>query len=99
MIMFYRRANVANGKMVDALGFAKQIAAYVTQVTSKEVQVAVPFGGNPNRVGWAAKFSDLGEFERLMGGLMADGTYQRHVAEGAANFIPGTVEDDIWNFL
>ena len=97
MIAFYRSASIAPGKIRESMMFAQEIAAYIKERTGTEVTVAVPVGGNPNRVGWAAQYDNLAGLEAMMGTLMADEKYLELVATGSTNFIAGSVHDDIWS--
>jgi hypothetical protein len=99
MIAFYRSAVIAPGKWANAMAFAKEVSAYIKDATGVEVSVAVPVGGNPMRVGWAARYDNLGAMEATMGKLMADPKYVELSARGAENFIPGSVHDEIWRAI
>jgi hypothetical protein len=59
MVTLYRTVSIASGKTVSALAFARKIAGYVTQKIGVEVHVAVPVGGNPNRIGFSARYENL----------------------------------------
>jgi hypothetical protein len=96
MIAFYRTASIAPGRTRESMVFAHEIAAYIQDLTGTEVTVAVPVGGNPNRVGWATQYENLAGLEEMMGKLMADEKYLELVANGSVNFNAGSVHDDIW---
>jgi hypothetical protein len=99
MIAFYRTASIAPGKIGSALAFAKEIAAFIKAKEGLEVAVALPVGGNPNRIGWSTRYENLGDMEARMGRLQADPKYAEMVAKGADNFIAGSVHDEIWRSL
>jgi hypothetical protein len=99
MIAFYRNATIASGKVGSAIAFAKQIAAYVKDKHGIELSIAMPVAGNPNRIGWAARYDNLGAFETKMNALVTDPGYMEMVAKGSENFIAGTVHDEIWRTL
>jgi len=96
MITLYRSASIAPGKTASTFAFAKEIATYIKDKTGVEVSTAIPVGGNPNRIGWAARYDNLGALEAMQMKLMADPKYMELVAKGAENFIAGTVHDEIW---
>lgn len=96
MITMYRSASIASGKVASSLAFAKSISAYIKDVARVDVQVMMPIGGNPNRVGWVASYESLAAYESMMAKLMADPKYMELVSKGADNFIPGTVHDELW---
>lgn len=96
MIVFVRTASVARGKLGDAVAAAKEISAYVEKQFGVSVEVMMPVGGNPNRIGWSAEYKNLGEAEELFDKMMADTNYGALVAKNAACFIEGSIEDRIW---
>lgn len=99
MIGFYRSAVVAQGRMREALAFAKEIAAYIEKKTGTTVGVGVPIGGAPNRIGWSAQYDDLASFEKTMGTLMADPEYMEMVADNGDHFLAGSIHDELWSTI
>lgn len=99
MIGLYRTAAIASGKNASAMAFAAQIASYIKEKTSVEVRVAIPIGGNPNRVAWSVLYENLGAMEKHMGALLGDSKYIEMIAKGSDNFIAGSVHDEIWRAL
>jgi len=99
MVTLHRIASIAPGKTISALAFARDIAAYVSQKTGVTVHVGVPIGGNPNRIGFYARYENLGALEAAQLKLAADPHYMEMVARGADNWIAGSVHDDIWRTL
>jgi len=99
MIAFYRNASITTGKIGSAVAFAKQIAKYLKDKHGVELSIAMPVGGNPNRIGWAARYESLADYEAKMNAINADPGYMELVAKGGENFIPGTVHDEIWRTL
>jgi hypothetical protein len=99
MIAFYRNAAIAPGKVGSAIAFAMQIVAYVKDKHGVELSIAMPLAGNPNRVGWAARYENLAAFEAKMTVINGDPHYRELVAKGSENFIAGSVHDEIWRSL
>lgn len=99
MIAFYRNAAIAPGKMGPAIAFAQQIVAYVKDKYGVELSIAMPIGGNPNRIGWAARYESLGEFEAKTGALRTDARYMELITKGSENFIAGSLHDELWRTL
>lgn len=99
MIAFYRQASIAPGKTGSAIAFAHEIAAYTKDKHGVELAIAMPYGGNPNRIGWSARYENLAEFETKMTRLTTDPKYMEMVAAGTGNFIAGSVRDEIWRTL
>ena len=96
MIRFVRTASIAPGKLGDALAFAKQIAEFVGKNFGVQLEIMMPVGGNPNRVAWRAEYASLATMEEMQMKMLADPKYLEMVSKGAANFIPGSVNDVIW---
>ena len=99
MITLYRSASIAPGKNASTYAFAHEMAAYVKDKTGSTVKVAVPVGGNPNRIVWSLQYDNLGALETQQTKLMADTKYMDMVAKGSDNFIPGSVHDEIWRAI
>ena len=99
MIAFYRSACIAPGKGGSAMTFARETAAYIKDKHGVDVQVGIPVGGNPNRVGWSVRYESLAALEVSQTKMLADQKYMDMVARGADNFIGGSVHDEIWRIL
>jgi len=96
MIRFVRTASIAPGKAGDAMVFAKQVSEYLDKQHGLKLEVMVPVGGNPFRIGWRAEYPSLAAMEQMDGKLMADPKYLELVARGGQYFNPGSVNDAIW---
>jgi len=99
MITFYRTVAIAPGKLNGGLAFAREIVAYVKNKTGKDVKIAMPIGGNPNRIGWTAQYENLAAYEEVMTKLFNDSKYQEIIAKAAENWVPGSVKDELWRNL
>jgi hypothetical protein len=99
MISFYRSAGIAPGKNSSALLFAREVVAYVKEKVGIEVQIAVPVGGNPNRIGFAVRYENLAALEAAQVKLTSDPKYMELTAKGAENFVAGSFHDEIWRVL
>jgi len=95
MIRTRRTAAVA-GLLPDALAFAKKIADYIEANHKVKITVAVPVAGKLARVAWIAEHRDLAEYEARMNALATDTKYLDLVRSGISNWVPGSVEDEIW---
>jgi hypothetical protein len=51
MIYFHRSASIAPGKALAAMSFAREIAGYIKGTTGLDVEIGMPIGGNPNKIG------------------------------------------------
>jgi ketopantoate hydroxymethyltransferase len=99
MITLHRSASFLPGKLTNAVAFAKEVAAHAKTVTGAEVSVAMPIGGNPMRIGWAARYENLGAYEAAMGKLMADAKYLEMVGKAGEIFMAGSTHDEIWRTI
>lgn len=96
MISFHRTASIAQGKVASAHAFAHKISAFIKKQTGVELRISIPVGGNPNRIRWSSDYENLAALEAQQGKLFADPKYMDMVAKGAENFIPGSINDEIW---
>jgi len=99
MIVTNRTVSIAPGKNVAAIGFAKQIAAYIKASTGTDVEVLTPIGGDPFRITWMSHYPDLAEFEVRWAKVSTDQKYIQLVASGLDNFVPGSIFDTIWRVI
>ena len=99
MVSFFRTASIAPGKAGDAIAYAHQIAKFIEEKHGLKIALLMPVGGNPNRVGFHTMYPGLAEMEAMTVKLMADPEYMALIAGGAANFLPGSVHDDIWRTI
>ena len=99
MVTIMRSASIAPGKLGDALAFAHNIAKFIHEKYGIKLELLMPIGGNPNRIGWHTMYASLADLETTMAKLMADPEYMALIAANAANMIAGSVYDDIWRVL
>ena len=99
MIAFYRNAAIAPGKVGSAVAFAQQVAAHIHDKHGVTLSIAMPMAGNPNRIGWAARYENLAAFEAKMAAITSDPHYKDMAAKGAENFIAGSIHDELWRTL
>ena len=99
MIVFIRTAGIAPGKNASMLAFSNEIVGYIKEAYKFDVEVLLPVGGNPQRIGWTSRHKDLAEYEEISLRLMADPKYWEIVTKHTACFAPGSVNDEIWRTL
>lgn len=99
MIYFLRSATVAQGKIIGALSFAREIAEYVRTKTGTDVKIGTPVGGQANRIGWFAQYENLAALDTFQTTLLQDSGYLALVTKGGENFVAGSLHDDIWRVL
>jgi len=96
MIVFVRTGAIAPGKGVEAWAFAHKAAAYWKKNFKQELQLLRPIGGNPNRIAWSTRYSNLAAFEATTGKAMQDKKYLELLVTAGPLFIPGGIHDALW---
>jgi len=96
MITFVRTCAIAPGKGAAALAFAGRIVAHWRDSYDREIEVLRPVAGNPGRLTFVGRYTDLAEFDASALRSMTDAKYQELLAGGADLFIAGSVHDEIW---
>jgi len=99
MIHYVRTCSIAPGKLGDALAFAKEISEYLHRNYDVKVEIALPVGGNPHRIGWRSVHANLTALETFQTSVLADPKYIEIVSKGGNNFIAGSLHDEIWRTL
>jgi hypothetical protein len=99
MIVFYRIASVAPGKTASAIEFAKGIAGHMKSTHGVELEVKMPVGGNPQRIGWAARYANLAALDAVTEKLLGDQKYWEKIAKASDCFIAGSMHDSIWRTM
>jgi hypothetical protein len=99
MITFVRSVKIAPGKLAEIIAFSHQVVKHVKDKHGVQIQLTMPIGGNPNRIGYVTTYPNLAEFEAASTKLAADADYQKLVAANAANTIPGSVHDELWRSI
>ena len=96
MIRFMRTAAIAPGMRVEALAYAKTLSEYWRTQFGAKLEVLVPIGGNPHRIGWRTEYESLADMEAKRARVSADAKYQEMLRSGSGNFIAGSLNDVIW---
>ncbi|HBK06379.1 MAG TPA: hypothetical protein DDZ81_11010 [Acetobacteraceae bacterium] len=99
MITLNRTASVISANLVEALVYARDIAAYITETTGKEVTVEMPVGGTWSQIRWTVYFDSLGGYEAWSTALRADPRYMTMLTAGSGFFIEGSGTDHLWRAI
>jgi hypothetical protein len=99
VIYYLRSAAIAQGKIVGAMSFAREIAKYIETKTGKSVSIGTPVGGQANRIGWFVEYENLASLDEIQTKLLQDPEYLAMVAKGGENFIAGSLHDEIWRIM
>jgi len=96
MIVFVRTAGIATGKNASMVAFSKEIVGYIKEAYKLDVEVLLPIGGNPQRIGWTTRHKDLAEYDAINLRLIGDQRYWEIVNRYVDSFEPGSAHDEIW---
>ena len=100
MVRWMRKARVAPGKFIEAMGFATEIAQYVKKFEGlPPVHVFIDSFGDMTTLRWVVDYEDLGAMEKVNTQLMADMEYLKKVDSSSHVFIPGTVKDTVMRLI
>ena len=95
MFRFQRSGQVKNGKNLEAIGWAKEIAEYLNAKYSTSFQVYTEYFGDVNTIYWQSDFKDLATFESLSSQLLSDQGYWANVIKGMEWIIEGSLQDKL----
>ena len=96
MVRWMRKAQVAPGKFIEAMGFATEIAQYVKKFKGiPPVQVFIDSFGDMTTLRWVVDYESLAAMEQVGLQMMADQEYLNKVNSSIHVFIPGTVKDTV----
>jgi hypothetical protein len=96
MITFVRTAAIAPGKLPDAMAFNQQVIKLAKDKFGLDVHASTPIGGNPSRMAWTTSYPTLADFDAMSIKLNTDADYQKLIAANVANFVPGSLHDELW---
>jgi len=96
MIRFWRSGQTKNGKLLDGVRFAKEVAEYINaKYAPVSVQVYTELFGDLNTIYWYADYQDLATIESINARLLADQGYWAIVSKGTEWFIEGSFHDTL----
>jgi hypothetical protein len=100
MVRWMRKARVAPGKFMEAMGFATEIAQYVKKFEGlPPVQVFVDSFGDMTTLRWVVDYENLAAMEKVNTQMMSDQEYFKKVDSSGHVFIPGTVKDTVMRLI
>ena len=99
MHLFTRQATLGRDHVQDGLGYAVEIAQYVSEKTSLEViPWATVYGAPIGSVSWSARVESQAAMGAAQDALLADPGFQERVTRNAQLFV-GLPEDSIGEFV
>ena len=94
MIRLQRSGRTKNGKLVNGIMFAKEIAEYLnSKYAPLSVQVFAEQFGNLGTIYWYLDYKDLATLESVTSKLIADQEYLAIALKGMELFIEGSIHD------
>jgi nitrogenase molybdenum-iron protein alpha/beta subunit len=97
-VRWMRTAQIANGKFMEAIAWAKETAGYVEKKWgTPHVAVLLDVFGPVGMVRWSTDFADLAAVEKVQAQMMMDQTYWQMIDKAfkAELFVDGTSVDTI----
>ncbi len=85
--------------LVDAIGFAVEVADFVEQKTGNATGVMTAVTGNRAQMAWIGFSESLDQLGTEGQTLEADPDYLAFFARSESLFVPGTLEQSIWQML
>lgn len=96
MIIGIREVGVLPGKAKAARELMNELNPLVREITSSDVESARPIGGNPQRVGWCARYKDMAAYEAAWAKLAADQRFAAMMQKTPDIFVPGSMHEVLW---
>jgi hypothetical protein len=94
-----RTAKIANGKFLEAIGWAKETSSYVEKKWgTPPVNVWIDSFGEVGTIRWSMDFTDLSGVEKVQGQMLADQGYWQLVEKAmkAELFVDGSTIDSVF---
>jgi len=97
MVRWIRSVNIKGGRYMEAIGWAKEMAAYSEKNFGLKTHVFLDSFGDVSTIRWMIDGADLATMEKAQDKLMADMDYFKRVAQAFANglFVDGSTVDVI----
>jgi len=100
MFRFQRSGRAKNGKVLEAIKWAKEIAEYINSKYSQaSFQVYIQVFGDIHAVYWCMDYKDLATYESIRAQLLSDEGYWAFVGKGMEWFIEGSFQDTLLSLV
>jgi hypothetical protein len=100
MVRWMRKARVAPGKFIEAMGFATEIAKYVKKFEGlPPVHVFIDSFGDMTTLRWVVDYESLAAMEKVNTQMMSDQEYFQKIDRSSHVFIPGSVKDVVMRLI
>ena len=91
-----RSVNVSARNLVGALAFSREVCEYMKSKVGIDTKIAMPFGGNPNRIFFITDYESLAACEQVWRKLLADPKYMELMVKTSDHFVVGSASDEFW---
>jgi hypothetical protein len=90
-----RSVNVAGGRYMEAIGWAKEMAAYGEKAYGVKIRVFLDSFGDVSTIRWMVDNPDLAAMEKVTEKIMGDADYFKRVNQAFSTglFVDGTTRD------
>ena len=98
-LLWMREAYVKDGKMMEAIQFAKEIAEYDNKLVNGKTRVYMEIFGDVGKIYWVAENVDLATMQSINRKLMADPGHLAILGKAAGLFIEGRIKDTLMGVI
>lgn len=100
MYRFQRSGQVKNGKLLEAIKWAKEITEFInTKYSQVSLQAYTGIFGDPHTVYWYSDYKDLATLESVLAQLTSDQDYSAIINKGVEFFIDGSFQEKLMSSL
>ena len=98
-LLWMREAYVKDGKMMEAIQFAKEIAEYDNKLVNGKTRVYMEIFGDVGKIYWVAENVDLATMQSINRKLMADPGHLAILGKAVGLFIEGRSKDTLMGVI
>jgi hypothetical protein len=95
MIRWTRSAEIAPGKIIDAIQWGKEIAEFVNKKHGAQSMVYIDIFGEYGKIRWFWDCEDLATLEKVANKINVDPEYLKILNRGTALLVSGSVWDTV----
>jgi len=96
MVRWMRSAQIAPGKYLQAMEFAKEISEFSQKYEgASSVGVFLDSFGSVGTIRWFVDYENLASFEKISDQIMADPEWFKKIEEATDLFIEGNTYDEV----
>jgi hypothetical protein len=96
MLIGIREVGTFPGKTAAGHALMKELTSLVREITGLDVESVKPVGGNPQRIAWCTRYQDLAAYEAGWAKIGADPRFAQAMQKTPEIFIPGSMQEVLW---